>query len=695
VTKVVPAADDPALVESGSFKEPAPGRRVDSWKEIAAHLKRDVATVRRWEKREGLPVHRHLHDKLGSVFAYVPELDAWQESRRQQVETVVPGRTSWNSRLVVGVALALALMFAIILWSPWRGTTTPAPLRLYSDLGADAPLAPLNVQFGDAAALSADGTVLAFVAQKRGGSPQLYVRRLNQLQAVLLPGTEDAISPFFSPDGRWIGFFAHNKLQKIAVTGGAAITLADAPSTRGGSWSEDDSIVFSPNQIAGTRLLRVSAVGGQATPLTALARGEVIHAWPQVLPGGKALLYTSSGVAGAYNDANIVVQALPDGLPKVVQRGGFHGRYVASGHLLYVHEGNVFAIRFDVNRLETVGEPVLALEGVNSNVLTGGAQFTSSTTGTLVYLPGPMTGAGNPISWLSDDGRTAPLETAPANWLSPRFSPDGTRLAMEIRDAQASDVWILDAAHNKRVRLTSDPAPDQRPVWTPDGRRIVFASTRADQLTLNLYWQRADGSGEAQRLTNSKNPQSASSWHPGGRFLAFEEKTAEANSDIMILRVDGDDAAGWRVGTPTAFLHSSAPELDPTFSPDGRWLAYVSLESGRPEVYVRPFPGPGNARRIGAGANPTWSQIADDIFYGVNGQIMVASYATDGRTFRSEEPRLWSERRYQFRGTTRMFDLHPDGKRFALAPATEAGTANQDKVIFVFSFFDELLRIVK
>ncbi len=679
------------------MQEQARAQRVDSWKEIAAYLKRDVATVRRWEKREGLPVHRHLHEKLGSVFAYASELDAWQESRRLQVETVAPVRPSSTSRLVWAIPLAFVLVFAVIFWYPWRQTTALTALRLNTDLGADAPLAPVSVQLGDTVALSADGTVMAFVAQKSGGSPQLYVRRLNQLQAVPLPGTEDAASPFFSPDGRWIGFFAHNKLQKIAVTGGAAITLADAPSHRGGFWGEDDSIVFAPHQIAGTRVYRVSASGGQAVPVTSLAQREAVHSWPQVLPGGTAVLYTSSGVAGAYDDANIVVQPLPKGMPKVVQRGGFHGRYFPSGHLVYMHQGTLFAVHFDVNRLEAIGEPVAALEGVNSNVITGGAQFASSSAGTLVYLPGQTTGTGNPISWLDRDGKIAPLRTTPANWFTPRFSPDGTKLAMEIRDGQASDVWVLDVARDAPARLTSDPASDQRPVWSPDGRRIAFASTRSDKLTPNLYWQPADGSGEVQRLTTSKNPQSPSSWHPGGKVLAFEEITPETSADIMILPVAGDDTAGWRSGTPTPFVHGPSPEYDPTFSPDGHWLAYTSLESARPEVYVRPFPGPGSARRIGPGANPTWSSAGNnELFFGLRGQIMVAAYATDGRAFRSEEPRLWSERRYQFRGTTRMFDLHPDGKRFAIAPAAEAtGGANQAKAVFVFNFFDELRRIAR
>ena len=386
--------------------------------------------------------------------------------------------------------------------------------------------------------------------------PQLYVRRLNQLQAEPLLGTDDALSPFFSPDGQWIGFFARGKLKKIAVTGGAAVTLADAMSNRGGAWSEDDTIVFSPNQTTGTRLLRISSAGGTAEPLTSLAEGEVIQVWPQVLPGGKAVLYTSSGTTGAYNDADLVVQVLPNGPRKVVQRGAITAGISPSGHLVYIHDGTLFAAPFDLDRLEVTGQPVPALGGVKSNLITGGAQFAASANGTLVYLPGQVTGAGIPVHWMGRDGKTTPLLMAPANWSTPSFAPDGRQLAMEIRGA-SSDIWVYEWARDTLTRLTSGPAPDQRPVWTPDSRRIAFASPRADKLTANLYWQRADGTGDAERLTESKNAQQPSSWHPSGKFLAFEETTAHTKVDVMILPLEGDDVSGWKPGKPTVVLEWS------------------------------------------------------------------------------------------------------------------------------------------
>ena len=445
----------------------------------------------------------------------------------------------------------------------------------------------------------------------------------------------------------------------------------------------------------GTRLLRVPSAGGRAEPLTALAEDEAIQLSPQILPGGKAVLYTASTIAGAFNDANLVVQALPSGARKVVQRGGYHGRYLMSGHLVYIHDGTLFAVPFDLDRLEVTGQPMPALEGVTSNAITGGAQFSVSTNGTLIYLPGPSIGAGTPLHWMDQQGKTTPVRAWLANWLNPLFSPDGRRLAMEIREG-TSDVWVYEWARDTLTRLTSDPVRAMKPVWTPDGRRIVFASPRADKLAANLYWQPADGTGAAERLTESKNAQGATSWHPSGKFLAFEETTPETNVDLMILPMEGDDVSGWRPGTPTVFLNSPFIEGGAMFSPDGRWIAYVSLESGRSQVYVRSFPKPGGKWQIstGGGNSPTWSCTKRELFYGANGQIMVAAFAVNGDSFRAETPRLWSEGRYQTRGSNRMFDLHPDGERFAHAPVQAAVGAKADKAVFIFNFFDELHRIV-
>ena len=254
---------------------------------------------------------------------------------------------------------------------------------------------------------------------------------------------------------------------------------------------------------------------------------------------------------------------------------------------------------------------------------------------------------------------------------------------------------MYELAQDTITRLTTDPE-DSNPVWTPDGRRMVFSSVRGNRLPANLYWRPADGTGEAQRLTDSANTQYAASWHPSGKFLAFEERSDRTAWDLMILPMDGDDASGWKPGTPTAFRNSSSSEREPMFSPDGRWIAYWSNESGLGyEVYVRPFANPNVVWQIttGGGEHPTWSRTARELFYSLNGQIWVMSFQVDGDSFRAETPRLLAETHFVERAQNRMFDVHPDGNRFVLAvDANAAAGAGEHKAVFVFDFFNELRR---
>jgi serine/threonine-protein kinase len=261
------------------------------------------------------------------------------------------------------------------------------------------------------------------------------------------------------------------------------------------------------------------------------------------------------------------------------------------------------------------------------------------------------------------------------------------------------DVWIDDWIRDTLTPLTSGGTGNAKPVWTPDGRRIVFSSNRSSD-SVNLFWQRADGSGDVQRLTESKNNQLAGSWHPNGKLLAFTEQNAASNGDLMILSMDGDESSGWKPGTSKPFLNTSFNEQEPMFSPDGRWLAYFSNESGSSEVYVRPFPGPGGRWPIstGGGAYPRWSKNGRELFYRTpsegNEQIMVVTYTAEGDVFRADKPRLWSSTAIGIRPRLGNFDLHPDGERVAVAPVSDPRLfAKQDKVVIIFNFFDDLRRL--
>ncbi len=586
---------------------------------------------------------------------------------------------------------ALALLLALALWAPWRPAPTPAPpLRLSAELGASASL---STAFGPAAILSPNGRLLAFVASPGTGERQLlHLRRLEQLDAAPLAGTEGARDPFFSPDGEWIAFFAEGKLKKVSVSGRAAVTLCDAPNPWGGSWAEDGTIFFTPE--AGVGLSRVSSAGGTPQTLTTpdQASQEQTHRWPQALPGGKAVLYTA-GNQGNFEEASLVVHTLEGDTRKVLYRGGYHGRYLPSGHLVFIREDTLFAAPFDLDRLELSGEPVPALESVTADRFNGRAQFGFSREGTLVYQRGGRIATS--IQWMDREGKLEPLRAAPGVYGNIRFSPDGQRLALDILEGKNRDVWVYEWGRDTLSRLTLDPGEDSDPVWTPDGR-IAFSSTRADQATGNLYWQRADGTGEAERLTESKSRQVPRSWHPSGRFLALLELNPQTRFDILILPLTGDEASGWKPGKPTVFLNGPFAELGAAFSPDGRWLAYASDESGRNEVYVRPFPGPGGKWQVSpaGGFWPTWSQSRSELFYLVgDGRIMVSGYTVEGSSFRAEKTRVWSAGLVTAPGPG-TYDLHPDGERVAVLKASaDEAEARRDKIVFIQNFFDELRRI--
>jgi len=279
-------------------------------------------------------------------------------------------------------------------------------------------------------------------------------------------------------------------------------------------------------------------------------------------------------------------------------------------------------------------------------------------------------------------------------WRSPSFSPDGQRL---VFDTEAPDgIWIYEWAREALDRLTGTPGRETRPAWTPDGRRIAFSSPAATGSS-NIYWQRIDGSGGTQRLTESQNAQFVGSWHPSGKYLAFSEVALQKGPDLMILSMEGDEAAGWKPGKPTVFLSTPFVETDPMFSPDGRWIAYSSNESGALEVYVRPFPGPGGKTLISnsGGISPVWSPARREVIYqSADQRLMVASYAANGDSFHVEKPRPWSESQspvVTWAGR-RSFALHPDGERIALPAARDAAASRQNTVVFLFNFFDELRR---
>jgi serine/threonine-protein kinase len=411
-----------------------------------------------------------------------------------------------------------------------------------------------------------------------------------------------------------------------------------------------------------------------------------------VLPGGKAVLFTSSSDNANFEGAEIVVYSMASGQRKTVQRGGFHARYLPSGHVVYMHEGTLFAVPFDLQRLEVTGQPAPILEGVVTTTAFGGAQFSFSDTGNLVYVAGHA--AQNvSIYWMDREGKFTPLREIPGGYYSLAFSPDGKRLALDINDSKRRDIWVYAWERDTFTRLTFAGEANESPVWTPDGQRIVYSSQERGG-PFNLWWIRADGAGDAQRLTESKGPQYARSWQPGGKVLAFSQLNPGTSWDILTLRIEGNEKSAWKPGEPKPFVNSAFVEFAPAFSPDGLWLAYQSTEAGNNEVYVRPFPGPGGKWQIstGGGVLPKWSRNGKELFYRTeDSKVMAVTYTASGDSFHADKPQLWSPGQFTDRGANLNFDLHPDGKRFAVlkTPGAEQNAA-VNKVSFIFNFFDEL-----
>jgi len=579
---------------------------------------------------------------------------------------------------------------AVWLWAPWRTEPATAPIRLLSNIGADASLETAR---GPAAVLSPDGTTMAFVAQPIGQPRRLFVRRLNELQATPLAGTDGADLPFFSPTGESIAFFAAGELKKVAVDGGAVRRLCDAPSGRGGTWTVDNTIIFTPSGLTNARLMRVSAEGGQPSEFGTLGDGATTQRWPQALPGGTHVLYTENRATSDFESANLVVAPLAGGPPKIVVRGGYGGRYVHGGHLTYMQQGTLQAVPFDLVRLEAIGPAVMAGEGIAADPVYGSAQTAFADDGTLMYVPGQAVASVRPVDWVARDGTVSTLRPEPSQWTEPRFSPDGKKLALVISDGKQSDIWIHDIQTDRMTQFTTDPARDRTPVWSEDNRRIVFSSDRGQPGgPTNVYMANADGTGEVTRLTDSPNRQVAFSWHPDQTVVFYQEERPGTRWDLMVLPLKGSAATGWTPDTPSALLADTGSELYPQISPDGRWLAYYVPDTNgiSIDVWVRSFPGPGGKWRVSEDIArfPKWSPTSRALLFVDPNErnIKMAPYSVVGNAFQVGKVTTWSPALIRQSGASDPFAIHPDGKRVAATAVVAERAETSNEVVFVFGF---------
>jgi len=479
-----------------------------------------------------------------------------------------PPHKAWIGAAAVMTVVAAGLGFG--LYRATRPAELKPLVRLDVELGPDVSLGSPR---GTDEIISPDGTRIVYVSQGR-----LFTRRLDQPNATELAGTQGAYAPLFSPDGQWVGFPVNGKLEKISVEGGSAITLCDAGIGAGGSWGEDGNIIAALSGNGG--LSRIPSAGGSPTPVTELQNGENTHRWPQILPGGKAVLFTANANNRAWDTANIEVMSFADHRTKTLVRGSTFGRYLPSGQLVYVNRGTLFAVPFDVDRLEVHGTPVPVLDQVSYSAAVGSAQLDFSQAGTLIYRSGGAGGGLPTVAWLDGAGKVQPLLAKPGNYGRPAMSPDGRRLALEVSEGSGTDIWLYDWQRDTMTRLTFT-GNASIPVWSPDGRYIAFQAVGEGMSVI-----RSDGSGKPQTLTQSKNTQRPWSFAPDGKRLAFYEQDSKTSFDLWTVPLESD-SAGLRAGKPEVFLQTPAVELSPSFSPDARWMAYSSDESGTSVVYVR------------------------------------------------------------------------------------------------------------
>jgi len=606
----------------------------------------------------------------------------------------IPTSRRWRGRAAVGTLAIVSMVLAGMLWRANRVELHPL-MRFDADLGSDAVEGSAS---GSEIAISPDGSRLAYMVRLPGGANGIATRLLDQTEPTLVPGTEAGNRPFFSPDGQWLGFFSSAQMKKVSIHGGPVATLCDAPGSRGASWGPDGSIVASLT--LGGGLFRVPDGGGSPQPLTdPAATHEATHRWPQVLPGGRAVLFTGHATTANYDEANIEVLSLESRKWKIVHRGGYHGRYVPTGHLLYVNRSTLYAVPFNLNRMEEQGAPVPLLGDVAGSRSNGTGQFDANN-GILVYYSNRFAPKSWPVVWIDREGRQQAIALAPGRYSAPRISPDGMRLAMTVAHEGGTDIEVYDFQRETMTRITFTQY-NSHPVWAPDGKHLVFLTETSGSLAIR--WVRADGAGEAKTLFEDKNELLPWSFSPDGH-LAFTWLATDAAYHLWTLPVDLHDPDNPRAGPPAAFVRTRFTVADPAFSPDGRWIAYRSGESPA-GIYVRRFPpaaGDDSAKwqvSIG-GTGPAWSRTSRELFYEKDGRFMAVNYSAGQDSFSVEKERAWSSEPLPMmvRSGSDLWrnDVAPDGKRFLVFPMPEKDreAARSIHAFVLLNFFDELRRRV-
>ena len=599
---------------------------------------------------------------------------------------------------IAGAVAVGAAAAAVIGWILMPVAAPTTPQRFAINMTASAPFDIDRLSL----AISPDGKHVVYPVNQ-GGKRSLYLRSVDQLEGQPIRGTDDGSAPFFSPDGESIAFFAATgsasaTLKRVPARGGAAIPIAPAFQPNGGVWAADDTIIFGSNasgRPAG--LWKVPASSGEPTALTSLKAEERRHGWPDLLPDGSAIIYSVRRDTGSYHDGYIVARSLETGEERTIIPSGYHARYVTSGHIVYLSRATLMAVPFDVGTLQTRGPAVPVIEDLRiGQPAFGHAALAVSPTGYLVYASGNSDAAPRNVVWVDRHGREEALGTPERSYVYPRISPDGALVALDVRGTD-NDIWLWTLARKTFSKVTSGAGTDRFPVWMSDSRRIVFERRGAD--FGNFYVQSADGTGVPQEISQSTNVQFPQALTPDGSSLLLINRTriSDTSDDIALLSLGGEKRLRTLVST-------TATELNAELSPNGQWLAYESNETGREEIYVRPFPNVDDAKfpiSAGGGTRPLWSRSGTELFY-LSGHspspVTVMTVAVQAvKTFSAGAPAKVFEGPFLASQNIvgRSYDVSPDGQRFLMIK--ELPRAIDDVVpsslTVVLNWFDELKRI--
>jgi eukaryotic-like serine/threonine-protein kinase len=598
-------------------------------------------------------------------------------------------RHSRRPRILIGATVLLAV--AAVLGTVWLSNTTRSQTPRISRLAIMTTAATsLAINGNDRdVAITPDGSRVVYVGNS---GRDLFVRPLDALDSLRL-FTGAPRGPFVSPDGQWVGFIdGAAALNKVAATGGPAIPVATLDGgSRGATWTPQNTIVFA-TAAPTTGLQEVADDGGPTRILTRpdRARGEADHVWPELLPDGQAVLFTIAPITGGVEAAQIAVYDRQTGTQKVLVRGGSHAHYVDSGHLVYAAGNTLRAVAFNPATLETRGSPV----EIVSDMLTteappaGGMNGGIARDDTFVYVRGSGTYTRQrALVWVDRQGHETAIPAPLHAYFSPRISPDGNRIAVWVAE-QDSDLWLWDATRLTIARLTFTPGIDTYPVWTPDGRRLIFGSEREG--TRNMYWQAADGTGGVDALIRSANVQYPVAITPDGSRLIFTETAPKTAEDVMQLELTPNHTA-------TPLVRSSFAERNGVVSPDNRWLAYEANDSGQLEIYVRPYPNVNSGHwqvSNGGGTRPAWSPNGRELFYvSPTGAIMGVA-VSEGASWAASAPTSLVKADYETTppgSLNRNYDVSPDGRRFLLVKPVN-GPGDLPTQMVVVQHFDELLK---